>query len=668
MTVLVPPSSANFKIVGPGGGHITYALDPSSPGRLYASAYQSGLYKSTDSGASWEPFATNQSFPFYGGLAGVSVNGTIYVQDPTDGTVYNSADQGTTWTHIVSPSANSVSALTLDPLNASVLYATDSSGAIYRSKNTASTWTLLSLPGFCASTSLFPDSSTEGKLYFESSCTGLYVSNDFGNTFSLLTGAANVGAITFSFFVQAPSNPHRIYAGGPTNNPYISYLYISSDGGATWSESVEPLGYSGASIAINPANDDQAYLLGNQLYGPPTIPNGPNSWAARIMATTTDGGKTWSQGTYPSLQPVVGAANGGYNGYSLQWIAASSNLLGVIAEHLWRIPLDGSAWTESDQGLTGNFGFQVAVDPSVPTTLYLAAGNGSGISKSTNGGKTWKTTFNVDADSIAVDPFNSRHLLAGVDTSADPLSSNNSELQVSNDGGVTWADGPLTLYLNSTPTTIVFDPVTSKTIYIASRYAGVSKSIDGGVTWSSIVNGLSSLSAKEVYSLAIDPSNSQILIAGTLAGTYKSTDGGVSWALKDQTQVAISIAFDPNHPGYVYQADNYLLKSTDHGDTWTKVVLAGANLQSNSSTTVIVDPEYADNIFLTGYSQTGTGLFLGLVGWSPDGGTTWVWLPDNLPQVAMPNSWSLSVIAKSSPEVLYMPSSSVGVLALTLPH
>jgi photosystem II stability/assembly factor-like uncharacterized protein len=536
----------------------------------------------------------------------------------------------------------------------------DSSGAIYRSKNTASTWTPLSLPGSCASTSLFPDSSTEGKLYYESICSGLYVSSDFGNTWSPLSSAVNVGG----FFAQAPSNPLRIYAGGssPATTQYDALLYVSSDGGATWFESAQVYqGYGGTGVAIDPTNPDDAYLFGVQM-----DMNGPNPWSYQGMAKTTDGGKTWSQASYPTLQPAFNAATGYYIS-GLQWPQASSSLMGVVAEHLWSIPLDGSAWTESDHGLTGNYGFQVAVDPNVPTTLYVAAGNGSGVSKSMDGGKTWTNTFNVDAQSIAVDPFNSRHLLVGVAT-WDPLSSANSELQVSNDGGITWSDGPQTLYLNSLPTSIVFDPVTAKTIYIASSFGGVSKSTDGGVTWSPIVNGLSTLSAKEVYSLAIDPSNPQVLIAGTGAGTYKSADGGASWALTDQTQVAISIAFDPNHTGYVYQADNYLLKSTDHGDTWTKVVPEGANLQSNASTTVIVDPEYADNIFLTGYSQTGSGLFPGIVGWSPDGGVTWVWIPDNLPQVAMPANWSLSAIAKSSPEVLYLPSSSVGVLALTLPH
>ena len=84
------------------------------------------------------------------------------------------------------------------------------------------------------------------------------------------------------------------------------------------------------------------------------------------------------------------------------------------------------------------------------------------------------------------------------------------------------------------------------TVYSAADVAGISRSLDGGLTYESMNEGLKS---PKVASLAITPDNDQILYAGTgdkggSGGLYRSVDGGGHWEL---TNAGNSAQFAGNH-------------------------------------------------------------------------------------------------------------------------
>ena len=108
----------------------------------------------------------------------------------------------------------------------------------------------------------------------------------------------------------------------------------------------------------------------------------------------------------------------------------------------------------------------------------------------------------------------------------------------------------------------------------------------------------------------------------------------------------------------MYTSGNRLLKSTDSGETWTQVELGSLGVQA--PLTLVLDPASAGTLFLIS--------FLGSVGWSPDGGVNWVLLTNGLTGFLLGGNSSLSAIAKSDPEVLYVTSPNVGLVALTLQH
>ncbi len=83
---------------------------------------------------------------------------------------------------------------------------------------------------------------------------------------------------------------------------------------------------------------------------------------------------------------------------------------------------------------------------------------------------------------------------------------------------------------------------------------GVYKSIDGGASWSPVINGLST---KSVQALAIDPNNPDTLYAGTLdGGVFRSINGGGSWSSYNAglngTEDVTVMAIDSANPATLY--------------------------------------------------------------------------------------------------------------------
>ena len=107
----------------------------------------------------------------------------------------------------------------------------------------------------------------------------------------------------------------------------------------------------------------------------------------------------------------------------------------------------GASWNRIEKGLTDTYISAILIDPSNPNILY--AGTRKGIHKTTDGGETWiqvnegLTTLNIRA--MALSSFDSQSVFAGT---------NGSGLFRSTDGAKTWKSVPLTPALkSSTPIT-----------------------------------------------------------------------------------------------------------------------------------------------------------------------------------------------------------------------
>ncbi|WP_295458904.1 autotransporter-associated beta strand repeat-containing protein, partial [uncultured Thiodictyon sp.] len=146
----------------------------------------------------------------------------------------------------------------------------------------------------------------------------------------------------------------------------------------------------------------------------------------------------------------------------------------------------------------------------------------------------------------------------------------------SNQGSVAGAVGPIAVAADG------------KTMYIGAPNGGIWKTNDGGRSWTALSDNQASLS---ISSLAIDPSNSDILVAGTGLTSNGSVASGVA--------------------GRGGQANGGLLYSIDGGVTWKSATLGdGKSLMNISAVAVSGQTILAgtlDSNVLHGTQPTGSG-------------------------------------------------------------
>ncbi|MGB3341714.1 MAG: hypothetical protein WBB37_09570 [bacterium] len=268
-------------------------------------------------------------------------------------------------------------------------------------------------------------------------------------------------------------------------------------------------------------------------------------------------------------------------------------------------------------GPFGGYLRALALDPSNVNTLYCASYSSSArIFKSTDSGTIWDYCSKVPnyIYCLDVDPNNSNVLYAGsfgaiyksVDAGFTWLECNISGLDIcgiqvhpdsssivyaaggefigglyvmtffkSINSGVDWTSLPLNTY-SGFSYCLALDPLDPMKIYIGGYYYDtttvpcVFKSTDGGNSFFETSAGLTTVSQR-VYSLGINPTNSDILYAGTYYdGIYRSTDAGVTWShVFGGAWFFSSIATTPANPDLAYAgADTVIYKTTDAGISW----------------------------------------------------------------------------------------------------
>ena len=237
---------------------------------------------------------------------------------------------------------------------------------------------------------------------------------------------------------------------------------------------------------------------------------------------------------------------------------------------MWIGAAGGGVWRSTDAGKTWALKWRasapleigsLAIDPTTPTTLYCGTGEanlsldsypGDGVYRSTNGGTTWQpwalsetTGLPRRIGTIAVDPFDSKHVLVG-GIGFGRVSSDNDfgGIYRTKNRGTTWQRLSFISANNYWCHSIVFDPVTRGRIFATvtgpGPSSGIYRSNNGGVTWTQLKNGLPATDRIGRTALAIAPSNHNIVyaISADLAsdradnalGVFRSSNGGSSWA------------------------------------------------------------------------------------------------------------------------------------------
>jgi photosystem II stability/assembly factor-like uncharacterized protein len=493
-------------------GAIDIVFDPNNSHVLYASLWQalrtpwsfesggpgSGLYKSSDSGATWERLEGHGFPEGVLGRIGVAVSPAdssriFALVEAEKGGLYRSDDAGATWERV-----------------------TDD----HRFRQRA--WYF---------THIFADPTNADSLYILN--TGMFRSTDAGKSFQILNPPHGD---RHDLWID-PTNANRMIEsddGGAT---------ISTDGGKTWSaESNQPTA--------------QFYHVTTDSRFPYYVYGAQQDNGTVAIASRSDGGAIGQRDFYgvgggesgyvipdPRNANVVFA--GSYDGLITRFDKSTSQTQDVSP---W--PLNPMGSGAADLKHRFQWTAPIAVSPHDPAMIYFG---GEVLFKSGDGGATWNiispdltrndkskqqsTGGPITKDNTSVEYFDTIFAIAEspVEKGVIWAGSDDGLIHLTRDAGQNWANvTPKDLPEWSTISIIEPSSAEAGTAYAAvdrhrldDNQPYIYSTKNYGKSWARINNGLPATSY--VHSVREDPKHPSLLFAGTETGVYVSFDAGGRW-------------------------------------------------------------------------------------------------------------------------------------------
>ena len=343
-------------------------------------------------------------------------------------------------------------------------------------------------------------------IYVGSAGGGIWKSINGGASFKPVFDKYNqsIGCITID-----QKNPQIVWTGTGECNMRNSVsvgdgIYKSEDGGDTWKN----LGLENSEHISKIVID---YSNGNTVYA--AVPGA--LWSdsqERGLYKTTDGGRTWLKILY--VNEKTGCSD----------IEVDPKEPNRIYASMWQFRR--TPWS------------------------FTSGGEGSGLYKSEDGGKTWKhidKQFSPDGllgrICLAIAPTEPKNIYAMVESKKTALYS-------SNDFGENWTKESATENAVARPfyfSTLVVDPTDAKRIYRPTF--NLSISVDGGKSFSE-PSFESGWVHSDHHALWVDPLNPSHLLLGTDGGVYMSLDRGYNWRFLNNLPVSqfYHVSYDNDDP------------------------------------------------------------------------------------------------------------------------
>jgi photosystem II stability/assembly factor-like uncharacterized protein len=404
---------------------------------------------------------------------------------------------------------------------------------------------------------------------------GVYVSRDGGRSFKNvgLKESEHVGMIAVD-----PRNSSRVFvaAQGPLwKDGGDRGLYLTSDGGATWEKVLNISDKTGISeVHLDPRDPDTVYAVAYQRRRHVfTLVNGGPECAVH---KSSDGGKTWRK-----LSSGLPTGEGvGRIGMTIS--PADPNILYAIVEGneagnrgIYRSESRGESWEKRSGYVSSSPQYyqELFADPKDADTFYSAD---TFLHFTTDGGKTMRrvgeSDKHVDNHAVWVDPGDTRHLRVGCDGG----------LYESFDRGANWR------HFENLPVMQFYRVAVddSKPFYYVyggtqdnATIGGPSRTVErAGITnedWFVTTGG-------DGFETAVEPGNPNIVYSESQhAGLVRfdrasgeevdirpmSTEDEKPYVWNWDTPLLIS----RHKPTRLYLACNYLLRSEDRGNSWTRI-------------------------------------------------------------------------------------------------
>jgi|GEM_PF-852081 len=270
----------------------------------------------------------------------------------------------------------------------------------------------------------------------------------------------------------------------------------------------------------------------------------------------------------------------------------------------------------------------IAIHPTTPSTIYCGSAQG-GVWKTTTAGAAWDAIsdneLSLAIGALAIDPSNPQVIYAATgegNFSGDSYYGNG--VLKSTNGGTTWTMLATPTFTGARFSRLAITPGTTARLFAATTL-GVYRSLNAGLAWTQMTNGIPTGMATDV---CVDPTTPSTVYAAVWGqGIFKTTNAQAAtpaWtkltsgvpASGTFTRVALGISQTAPQTVYALIANvatsnpatsysvNQFLKTVNGGATWTNIPLPGGNIggQGFYNLNVFVDLTTPNVVYLSGIS------------------------------------------------------------------
>ena len=243
-----------------GSGRVnSVAVDPKNKCTVYAVSTNK-IFKTQNCGRDWSQIFYNpRTDRAFTQILVDWYNPTMLYTGTDDGDIFRSTDSGKSWQTSMRIDGNGITSLAIDPRDSRVVYAGTQSEGIFKTADGGTTWTQIKkqfgddFTDARRVVQVIPD-PVEAKVVYEVSRYGILKSTDAGDTWKALQLTSPPSTIKINALAIDPkNNQHLVFTG-------VSTLQFSTDGGVTWTSKKLPTTQTGAKLLIDPIETSTIYL------------------------------------------------------------------------------------------------------------------------------------------------------------------------------------------------------------------------------------------------------------------------------------------------------------------------------------------------------------------------------------------------------------------------
>ena len=591
----------------------TIAIHPQTPQTVYIGTANGGVWKSTNFCQSWTSVFNNQNTSSIGALAIDPLNGNVIycgtgeansLRSYYPGTgIYKSTDGGATWIFSGLDSSYCFGNIAIDPVNPQIIYAaalgstrrkTDQRG-VYRSSNGGTSWERkLYIADSVGAIDVVIDPSNPSKVIaamwerqrredyikYGGRNSGIYISTNSGVNWAQPGGGfpvndVNLGRISLDI---SRSNPQVIYALTAGTSGTSRGLYKTSNGGTNWSQinaSAAPssnYAWFNRICKVSPANPDKVFAGGLEMH---LSLNGGST----LSGVTTSHVDQHAVAFAPSNPDYIVIGNDGGIDYSVN---------------------GGSSWQFSTSLPVTQF-YAGEIDYNNPNTI-LGGTQDNGTVRTTGSANNWNEIYGGDGFYCLVDYINPQNVYASSQTGG---------LGRSVDGGQSFNSGTTGLDLTYTNwmTPYVMDKNNPQVLYCGTYK--IHKTTNGMQSWTAISPDLANRHVANLGTITtvdVAKSDPNVIYCGTDdANVWVTTNSGTNWTkinsgLPYRWVTRVTIHPDSANVCYVtlsgYKVDStgsHIFRTTNFGSSWTSI---RGNLPDAPINDVVIDPANTNTLYI----------------------------------------------------------------------